>query len=165
MVPLAALLPPALIPELSTGFWCGDVSTDPPFTSAQAVGEGTQKWHDPVSHPTEMHLTHGQHSGVWQPQAAQAQPCAHSFLTPKTGGTHCKGPDNKLSAPHGAVLASIGPSSTSSSNDGPWAASTILYQHAPSSHLSLHAVSRNCTIRGRIIKKSKIIPCQINMFM
>lgn len=59
MAPLAALLPPALIPELSTRFWHGDVSTDPPFTSARAAGEGTQQWRDPVTHPREMHPTRG----------------------------------------------------------------------------------------------------------
>lgn len=53
MTSLAALLPPPLISDLSTGFWHGDISRDPPFTSAGAVGEGTQEWRDPVTHPME----------------------------------------------------------------------------------------------------------------
>lgn len=80
--PLAAPLPPALIPELWTGFWHADVSADPPFTSARAVGEGMQKWHDPVTHPTATtHLTAGS-TRVRQPETAQAEPHTHCQQPP-----------------------------------------------------------------------------------
>lgn len=72
MAPFAALLPPALIPEFSTGFWHGDVSTDPPFTSGQAVGEGTQKRRDPVTHPTEVHLATGSTQVYSSPSTGRA---------------------------------------------------------------------------------------------
>lgn len=125
--PLAAPLPPALIPELWTGFWHADVSADPPFTSARAVGEEMQKWHDPVTHPTATtHLTAGS-TRVRQPETAQAEPHTHRQQPPasppktgrqhsgRLGGTSWKSPEDELSVPHDAVvlLASSGPSSSS----------------------------------------------------
>lgn len=125
--PLATPLPPALIPELWTGFWHADVSADPPFTSAGAVGEGMQKWHDPVTHPmATTHLTAGS-SRVQQPETAQTEPHTHrqqppasppkpwqAALSRKPGGTSWKSPEDELSVLHATVLlASSGPSSSS----------------------------------------------------
>lgn len=92
--PLAALPPPALIPELSTGFGHGDVSTDPPFASAQAAGEGTQKWHDPATHPAETHPTAGRGTRVYGSRRSHRQnpaAAASSLLPPKTGRQHPPG--------------------------------------------------------------------------
>lgn len=90
---MAAVLPPALIPELSTGFWHGDVSTDPPSTSARVVGEGTQTRHNPVTHPMEMPQTT---SGTrvrssWRSHRRSPTPSARSLLPPSSSGQHSPG--------------------------------------------------------------------------
>lgn len=154
--PSTALLPPALLTELSTGFSHGDVSTDPPFTSAWPVGEGMQKWYDPVTHPMETPRQTVRSTQVCSSQRLHPQSptsTASSLLPPQNWQAALSGRPRAVSATHHppdfkwTFLQLCG-------ND-PQAASALLYQHTPPSHVPLHLMSGNFTSRGENHKEKQ----------
>lgn len=170
--PLAALPPPALIPELSTGFGQGDVSTDPPFASAPAAGEGTQKRHDPATHPVETHPTAGRGTRVCGGGRSRRQSpaaAASSLLPPKTGRQHPPGDPEAQAAKAVTASCQCHMPSSSLQADRPaalrqrWAGCRCPPVPARIS-LSAYWVATSRAGTKFLNKTSKKTSCQINMF-